>query len=455
MRTSAQTRCPFCAERIASDLHVCPFCESNLAPRRSRVTLVKPERSARAAVITSSIGIAFLLGVALLHSLHETRPSARIPNQSVASAATPVRHNTTQSSVLPKGWQYYSAENGAYELVNKELPYRGDASASDWGCQGVGAANPDAPSISSIIWNDAISFNYLNQFCHPVDASEVPQAWRESLASAMKSQSIAARNDSSVTHRVSLQPVRNSELSQEQAEPGAVQTMSVEKQTNEDSTALDTQINQLTLAGEQTTRRLQQRELKIARLTEELNSRDQEISLLKHNLEITEQDVQRNRAAAAAQASNATMTQIVVRKYGQSGDASSGTEPDPFWPNVPNFYPALYKANVKGHIYQGAGFRLAPAGASIETEVSVRFFIEKSGTPTDIQILSASSEDNDTIERTSSFIKTVGPFQALVPENLNRIEVEANLVQQPDKPGSLPGRIEITKLEISALGNRS
>ena len=147
MRTSAQTRCPFCAERIASDLHVCPFCESNLAPRRSRVTLVKPERSARAAVITSSIGIAFLLGVALLHSLHETRPSARIPNQSVASAATPVRHNPTQSSVLPRGWQYYSAENGAYELVNKELPYRGDASASDWGCQGVGAANPDAPVL--------------------------------------------------------------------------------------------------------------------------------------------------------------------------------------------------------------------------------------------------------------------------------------------------------------------
>ena len=202
---------------------------------------------------------------------------------------------------------------------------------------------------------------------------------------------------------------------------------------------------------------MQQTELKIAQLTEELNSRDQEISLLKHNLEITEQDVQRNSTAAAAQASNATMTQIVVRKYGQIADASSGsgTEPDPFLPNVPNFYPALYKANVKGHIYQGAGFRLAAAGASIETEVSVRFFIEKSGTPTDIQILSASSEDNDTIERTSSFIKTVGPFQALVPENLNRIEVEANLVQQPDKPGSLPGRIEITKLEISALGNRS
>ncbi len=271
----------------------------------------------------------------------------------------------------------------------------------------------------------------------------------------MKSQPIAARSDFSVTHRISLQPVRNSERSQEQAEPGAVQITNVEQRTNEDTTALDTQINQLTLASEQSTRRLQQRELKIAQLTEELNSRDQEISLLKHNLEITEQDLQRNRAAAAAQASNATMTQIVVRKYGQIADASSGTEPDPFWPNVPNFYPALYKANVKGHIYQGAGFRLAPAGASIETEVSVRFFIEKSGTPTDIQILSASSEDNDTIERTSSFIKTVGPFQALVPENLNRIEVEANLVQQPDKPGSLPGRIEITKLEISALGNRS
>ncbi len=103
MRTSAQTRCPFCAERIASDLHVCPFCESNLAPRRSRVTLVKPERSARAAVITSSIGIAFLLGVALLHSLHETRPSARIPNQSVASAATPVRHKQPRTSFFRKG----------------------------------------------------------------------------------------------------------------------------------------------------------------------------------------------------------------------------------------------------------------------------------------------------------------------------------------------------------------